>query len=57
MTAGVVLETQDGSARVDRTLVERLRRLRPILSIAVLSRLNAAEPAARAGRDDTGAIE
>ena len=33
---GVIVETPDGSARVDNTLAERLQRLRPSLSIELL---------------------
>ena len=33
---GVVVEALDGSSRVDNTLVARLRRLRPRLSIVLL---------------------
>ncbi len=38
VAAGVVLEAGDGSMRVDNTLVQRVRRLRPALSIALLAR-------------------
>jgi vacuolar-type H+-ATPase subunit E/Vma4 len=33
---GVIVEAADGSARVDNTLIARLRRLRPGLSIALV---------------------
>jgi vacuolar-type H+-ATPase subunit E/Vma4 len=38
VAAGVVLEAGDGSMRVDNTLVQRVRRLRPALSIELLAR-------------------
>ena len=39
---GVIVEAEDGSATVNNTLVERLRRLRPMLSIEILARVSEA---------------
>jgi vacuolar-type H+-ATPase subunit E/Vma4 len=39
---GVIVEAEDGSATVNNTLVERLRRRRPVLSIELLARLREA---------------
>ena len=36
---GVVVEAEDGSVRIDNTLADRLRRLRPALSVELLARL------------------
>ena len=42
---GMVLESLDGSLRVDNTLVARLRRLRPALSIVLIDAASSREPA------------